>query len=110
MIQTTPQILSVYEDLVELTGQMVTAAGNGDWDQLAELEGRCAAHVCVLKAQGPTLPLSGASRLKKVQIIQRMLDDDRKIRDLTMPWMSQLAFLINSTGAERRLAHTYGAV
>jgi len=37
-----------------------------------------------------------------------MLEDDRKIRDLTMPWMAQLSKLINNTGTERRLANAYG--
>jgi flagellar protein FliT len=109
-MKTSQQILSVYEEMVELTGQMVTAAGNGDWDELAELEGQCAARVQVLKADGPLEPLSGPSRVKKVQIIRQMLDDDRKIRDLTMPWMAQLSSMINSSGTERRLAHAYGAV
>jgi flagellar protein FliT len=109
-MNTTQQILSVYEDMAELTGRMVTAAGNGDWDQLAELEGRCAAHVQMLKANEPVPPLTGPCRLKKVRIIQQILDDDRKIRDLTMPWMAKLSSMISSTGAERRLAHSYGAV
>jgi flagellar protein FliT len=109
-MNTTQQILSVYENVAELTARMVTAAGNGDWDQLAELESRCAAHVQALKAGEPVAPLTGPSRLKKVQIIQQILDDDRKIRDLTMPWMAKLSSMISSTGAERRLAHSYGAV
>lgn len=39
-----------------------------------------------------------------------MLSADRKIRDLTMPWMTQLSALINNTGTERRLANAYGSV
>lgn len=43
-----------------------------------------------------------------VALIKQILEDDRKIRDLTMPWMAQLSKLINSTGTERRLANAYG--
>jgi flagellar protein FliT len=39
-----------------------------------------------------------------------MLDDDRRIRDLTMPWMARLSALIKNSGNERRLAHAYGGV
>ena len=39
-----------------------------------------------------------------------LLNADRRIRDLTMPWMEQLSKLINSTGAERRVVNAYGSV
>ena len=108
--QQSQHLLSVYEEMVELTGQMLTAAGNGDWETLVELEDQCAAHVRVLQADGPMQPMSGPSRLKKVQILKKLLDNDRQIRDITLPWMAKLSSLINSTGAERRLVHAYGAV
>ncbi len=95
--------------MVELTGQMLDAAGNGDWDQLVVLESACAARVKVLQADVPSEPLTGAVRDKKVKILQQLLEHDRQIRNLTMPWMAQLSALINSTGAERRLASAYGA-
>lgn len=53
--------------------------------------------------------LESAGRQRKVALIKQILEDDRKIRDLTMPWMAQLSKLINSTGTERRLANAYGA-
>jgi flagellar protein FliT len=37
-----------------------------------------------------------------------MLADDRKIRDLTTPWMGRLSAMINNTATERRLARAYG--
>jgi flagellar protein FliT len=106
---TSHEVLAVYETMVELTEQMVQAAGGADWDLLGELEQRCAAQVQLLKNNEAPLALKGQSRQKKVDCIKKMLDDDRKIRDLTMPWMAQLSALINSTGTERRLANAYGA-
>lgn len=110
MMMTSQEVVSVYEAMVVLTEQMVQAAGSGDWDRLVELEKACAAHVARLKQQEPPLALVGASRDRKVEAIRKMLDDDRKIRDLTMPWMAHLSALINNTGAERRLARAYGSV
>lgn len=108
-MMTSQQVLSVYEAMVELTGEMVAAASASDWDQLAVLEGRCAAHVQALKdAAAPVL--TGENRVRKVRIIQKMLDDDRKIRDLTMPWMAQLSSMISSTRSQSRLANAYGAI
>lgn len=96
--------------MVELTGQMVAAASSSDWDRLVVLETRCASQVETLRQQEAKIQLSGDSRLRKVQCIKQLLDDDRKIRDLTMPWMAQLSALISNTGTQRRLSNTYGAV
>ena len=106
---TNHEVVSVYEAMVGLTAQMLDAASSSDWDRLVVLEQQCAAHVRILKDNESPQPLAGESRARKVEAIRRMLDDDRKIRDLTMPWMAQLSAMMNSAGAERRLARAYGA-
>jgi flagellar protein FliT len=106
---TSQEILALYEAMAALTGQMLAASQCGDWDQLIALEQRCAAHVECLKLGEPALALTGASRVRKVECIGRMLADDRKIRDLTMPWMARLSALMQSAGTERRLADAYGS-
>ena len=68
---------------------------------------RSAAHAQRLKDNEEKVVLESAGRLRKVALIKQMLEDDRKIRDLAMPWMAQLSKLINSTGTERRLANAY---
>ena len=107
-MMNSQEIVAVYEAMTVLTEQMVQAASAGDWDQLIVLEQQCAAKVNLLKASEPPAPLVGESRHRKVEAIRKMLDDDRKIRDLTTPWMAKLSALINNTGAERRLASAYG--
>jgi flagellar protein FliT len=103
MMMTSQETLSVYEAMVELTGQMLAATQGGDWDQLDALEESHGALVRRLNLQAAP-PLTGASRLKKVEIIGKMLADDRKIRELTMPWMAQLSSLMHRGGAQRELA------
>lgn len=103
------QVISLYETVSELTGQMLQAAQVRDWENLAVLEEHCASHIQSLKEGEPAgLALPAALRARKVKIIHQILAHDREIRDLTTPWMAELAVLINSTGAERRLAHAYG--
>ena len=109
MKMTSQEVVSVYEAMVAITDQMVQAASDSDWDRLVLLEQQCAAHVRTLKESEPPAALEGASRERKVVAIRKMLDDDRKIRDLTLPWMAKLSALINNTGAERRLARAYGS-
>jgi flagellar protein FliT len=96
--------------MADLTSHMVKAAQDSDWDRLVELEQRCAGHVQTLRAQEPVAPMEGVDRERKIELIRQMLNADRQIRDLTMPWMAQLSKLINSTGTERRVVNAYGSV
>ena len=110
-MMTSQDILSIYESMQELTGQMLLAAADSDWDQVVELERRCSAHVQTLREQEQTQgqAMQGASRDKKVAILKQLLSDDRQIRDLAMPWMARLSAMMNSSNAQRRLANAYNA-
>ena len=109
MTMTSEDILTVYETVAELTGQMLVAATDSEWEQLVLLEKQCSDEVKVLRAHEAGLALSGPARQRKVELIKKVLADDRRIRDLTLPWMAQLAKMIKSTGTQRRLANAYGA-
>lgn len=109
-VMNNEQVISLYETVSELTGQMLQAAQQRDWENLATLESHCASHIQVLKeAEPPAAALPPVLRARKVEIIHAILAQDRQIRDLTTPWMAELAALINSSGTERRLAGAYGA-
>lgn len=109
-MMTIQDVLSVYAAMADLTEQMVQAAKRSDWDALVLLEQRCAAHVQALREHESQQPMSGADRERKIELIRQMLNADRQIRDLTMPWMAQLSKLINATGTERRIVNAYGSV
>ena len=101
------EVMCLYENVATLTNEMLTAAREGDWDKMAELEARCSSQVSVLKQGEAPVSLTGALRERKVEIIRKILADDREIRNLAQPWMEQLSLLINSTGAERKLNQAY---
>ena len=107
-MMNSDQVISLYETVSEITGQMLQAAQSRDWENLAVLESHCASHIQCLKDSEPVAPLSGATRARKVAIIHQILAHDREIRDLVSPWMAELACLINSTGASRKLSAAYG--
>lgn len=108
-MMNTDQIISIYEAMSDLTGQMLAAAQARDWENLAELETHCAGHVNTLKASEPAQPLTGELRAKKVRIIHQIMAHDRQIRSLTEPWMAELAALMHNAGTERKLSRAYGA-
>ena len=95
-MMTNQEVLSTYETMQTLTGRMVTAASNADWDAFEALEQQVSAHVEALKANEAKVVLESAGRQRKVALIKQILEDDRKIRDLTMPWMAHLSKLARS--------------
>ena len=105
-MMNSEQIISIYEKVSSLTGQMLAAAQTRDWENLAVLESHCTSQVAVLKQAEPALPLSGELRAKKIRIIHQIMAQDREIRTLTEPWMAELATLINSAGTERNPRRT----
>jgi flagellar protein FliT len=103
------QVITIYETMCDITGNMLAAAQSRDWEKLVELESHCASHVATLKAREAVVALNGPTRARKVEIINKILSHDRQIRDLTTPWMAELAALINSSGTSRKLSAAYGA-
>jgi flagellar protein FliT len=103
------EVIFLYEAVATITDQMLTAARSGDWDKLTALQARCVSQVDALKTDEAPVPLTGVVRERKVAIIQKILADDREIRNLVEPWMTELSMLINSTGIQRKLHNAYGA-
>lgn len=108
-MMSTQEVISIYENMADITGQMLAAARTGDWDLLVALESRCSSQVQKLRSHEPLPPLTGPVREQKVRIIRQILADDREIRNLTEPWMARLSVMINSKGTERKLSQAYGA-
>ena len=103
------KVIAIYEDMSDLSGRMLDAARSRDWETLVALESRCAGHVRTLQAEEGPVPLTGASRERKISLIHKILADDKAIRDITMPWMAELSALMSNTRTERKLNSAYGA-
>lgn len=101
-----PQVISTYEAILDLTGEMLNAARNADWDRLIELESACRSLIEVLMLTDKQ-PLLDDFRERKAQIIRQVLADDAEIRNLTQPWMAQLGHILGSAGNDRKLSQTY---
>lgn len=91
---TSNEVLSMYENIAGLTGKMAAAAQTGDWNGLAGLEGKCAAQAAATDSGVPAL--SGAARMRKIDLLKQIMANDRAIREVTEPWMGQLASVMKS--------------
>jgi flagellar protein FliT len=104
----TQEVVSLYEAIAVVTEQMVSAARSANWKQLVLLERICAQHIETIKSNEREAA-HGALRDRKVKIIQKILADDREIRNITEPWIANLSVQIGSIHAKRKLANAYGA-
>ncbi|MFJ9452922.1 MULTISPECIES: flagellar protein FliT [unclassified Herbaspirillum] len=102
------EVISLYESIADLTDQMLAAARKEDWALLTKLEADCAHVVDFLKRNELQVVLSDDRRDRKIEILKKILEDDRDIRKLTEPGLQKLSSLIQSTSTERKLANTYG--
>ena len=110
--------LPIYENMALISAEMLVAARNGNWDLLTLLESRSAYYLQQLKKNG--IDADGGAvetkidnsndnlRERKVAIIKKILADDRDIRSLTEPRVTELAQLITNTSNERKLLRAYG--
>ncbi len=78
----------MYESLAGLTSKMSMAAQAGDWATLSSLEKQCASQAQAVETGVPAL--SGAPRMRKIDLLKQIMANDRAIRDLTEPWMGKL--------------------
>jgi flagellar protein FliT len=109
-MMNSQEVVTIYETIAVITGQMVSAARDSDWKQLATLEKQCAQHIEIIKINDVEAA-QGAMRERKIKVIQKILADDREIRNITQPWMARLSTQINSTNSSntrRKLTQAYG--
>lgn len=85
---TANDVLSMYENLAGITGQMKGAAQAGDWTGFDRLNVQ--ASVAAGAAIGGVPALDGAKRQRKIDLLKQLMANDRAIRDVTDPWMGQL--------------------
>lgn len=97
-----------YEAMAEISGRMLGAARDSDWDRFIAEEKRCHELVRELQARAEA-NLSAAERTRKFVLLRKMLSDDAEIRNLADPWMRHLQETLAASGNHRRLGESYGS-
>lgn len=101
------QTLMTYDAILAITGKMLAAAQNNNWDQLILLEQECRKLTEALIKHDPEPILDKELLQKKVKMINQILADDAKIRAITEPWMAKLQDMLNTNGHTRSLQQAY---
>ncbi len=101
------KIINLYSKVAEITHEMLMAARLEEWDKLVDLEFRCAEQVRTLQDSDENEVLSPWAREQKVNLIKKILSDDREIRDIVQPRLARLSAMISNAGNQRKLNHAY---
>lgn len=107
MMEST-EILALYENVAVITSQMLDAARRRDWQTMTTLENDCSNTVQRIRENENPAPLSAEMKQRKIQVIKQILADDKEIRDITEPWMTELAQLMQSSKTSIKLHQAYG--
>ncbi|WP_130393642.1 flagellar protein FliT [Cupriavidus agavae] len=102
-------IVRSYEELLVLSEQMFEAARASNWDALTDLQKVYMAEVERLRLLDHSAPFADAERLRRFQLLERILAYDARIRDLTNPRLAELGALLNNSRRQLELSNAYGA-
>jgi len=105
---TSNEMLTTYNALSDLTGSMLSAAEQGEWDHLATLEQHCQGHVGTLMHTAP-VALTENEQRAKVAIIRAILQNDAKIRALAEPRLHELQQRLSMARVGQRSIAAYDA-
>lgn len=90
-------LLEYYSAIEEASVKMLEAAKEQDWDGVVRYEGACAVLIEQLRSQAQVQMLGADDRQVKARIMQRILLNDARIRDLVDPWVAQIdAHMVSS--------------
>lgn len=83
-------LLDYYKAIEDASVKMLEAAREQDWDGVVRYEGACAVLIEQLRSQAQVQVLAADDRVMKARIMQRILLNDARIRDLVEPWVAQI--------------------
>lgn len=88
------RLIDRYEELAQLSRDMLVAAHLEDWEQVARLEWRGQLLIEYLKRASAIVPLSEDEQHRRVELLRDILQDDAQIRLRAEPWLLELERLI----------------
>ena len=88
-------LLDYYKAIESASRKMLEAAEAENWDEVVRHEGPCAVLIARLRQKSLEAELSLEERREKVQIMQRILRNDARIRCLAEPWLNDLEQILD---------------
>jgi len=97
-------LLERYQEIADLSGQMLAKAETQEWDALVALGARYQEAVERLKTLDP---LDDAQKNARRELLTQILDDDARIRELISPELERLSHLLGTFRRQRTVLQAY---
>lgn len=107
-IATSDQMFACYDTIVHVTGRMLDAAREDDWDTVIDLQKRYAALVDTLRPAYGRFRLDASQRLRVEDLTRRILADESQVRERVAPRLARLSALMASNQQTLVLRKAYG--
>jgi len=101
-------MLAQYEQIAEITGSMMEAARQDDWNRVIEFGQQYGKAVETLPHYDTAIVLTDQERAAKRDLLIRILEYDAITRDLISPQLAWLGSLLGQLKRQRSLLHAYG--
>lgn len=104
------EVITDYEALRGVAGQMLEAAQAGDWEKLISFEPEYGRLARTVGRHGDTAGLEPAVAERLSALAESTLSCNEEIRRLARDRASELKAVLESFGTKRKLGAAYGAV
>ncbi|HEX4586270.1 MAG TPA: flagellar protein FliT [Burkholderiaceae bacterium] len=95
--QQSRRLIERYQEVAQVSGDMLAAAHREDWEEVARLGARCRILIGQLKRAALSEALSEAEQERRLKLLREILQDDAQIRMRSEPWLLELERLIGMT-------------
>jgi flagellar protein FliT len=107
--------LKLYERMSQLSHEMALAAQANEWERLSELEREVSGLREMLRSQDRNdsqfaARVAEEDRRRKIDLIKKILADDREVRRHTEPWMDSVRAMLGGQVRSRAVRNAYNAV
>ncbi|GLU33996.1 flagellar protein FliT [Trinickia caryophylli] len=98
-----------YEAIAAVSARMLAAARKALWNELIELQEEYRVLVDMLRDIDASISLDEDERVRKYDLIRRILADDAAIRDLANPSVARLSAFFSARRPAHVLKELFGA-
>ena len=103
-----PDIPMLYSRMLTISGEMLNAANEEEWDKLISLEQERFGVVSTLQMAPNLVPDTEEDRKVLIGLIHEIQKCDEKIEPIIRSWMGELKSMFESAGNELKIEKQYG--
>ncbi len=100
-------VLQLYRQAADISAHMLERARDSDWDSVIQLNETYLQVIENIRRFDHERPLNEDDRVTKCELLRTILHNDAVTRDLIMPSLERLSFLIGALHRKRRVEQAY---